>query len=145
MLEFNITPQTSNEQPQVTIPVPEFLELMGEDGIRAMAKRHYDAIRTSDINHKFPQDDEGFDLATKNSAEFFIQICGGPAYFNENRGAPMMAARHSPFKINQNARRIWLESYILVLKDLEVDEGLKQSFWNYLDIFSIWMMNTVED
>jgi len=54
----------------------------------------------------------------------------------------MMAARHSPFAITSEARDIWLESYIIILKKLDMDEKLKASFWKYLDIFSIWMMNT---
>lgn len=47
----------------------------------------------------------------------FIQICGGPKYFNENRGAPMMVARHQPFKITPKTRMVWLECYIEVLKN----------------------------
>ena len=81
----------------------------------------------------------------KHSADFFIQICGGPRYFDMNRGAPRMVARHMPFTITQEARRIWLESYIIVLNNLDLDEEIKQSFWNYLDIFSIWMMNTHDE
>jgi hemoglobin len=57
----------------------------------------------------------------------------------------MMAGRHAAFKITPEARMIWLESYIMVLKDLDMPDDLKQSFWNYLDIFSIWMVNTPQD
>jgi hemoglobin len=32
----------------------------------------------------------------------------------------------------------------MILKPLDMPEDLKKSFWNYLDIFSIWMMNTTE-
>jgi hemoglobin len=30
----------------------------------------------------------------------------------------------------------------MVLTPLDMPDDLKESFWNYLDIFSIWMMNT---
>ena len=56
----------------------------------------------------------------------------------------MMVKRHAPFKITPKARRVWLECYIEILKDLDIPEDLKQSFWNYLDIFSTWMINTPE-
>ena len=56
-----------------------------------------------------------------------------------------MARRHAPFKITIKARKVWLESYIPVLQALDMSDELKQSFWNYLDIFSIWMMNSNED
>ena len=32
-----------------------------------------------------------------------------------------------------------------VLEKLDLNEDLKRSFWDYLDIFSIWMLNTPED
>ena len=56
----------------------------------------------------------------------------------------MMAARHQPFEITQEARRIWLESYIMILKPHDMPDDLKKSLWDYLDIFSIWMMNTTK-
>jgi hemoglobin len=56
-----------------------------------------------------------------------------------------VVGRHSAFKITLEARKIWLESYIKVLSSLDMPEDLKQSFWNYLDIFSIWMVNSPED
>ena len=144
-MDFSITAGQVGVRPPVTKPDPRFLSAIGEEGMRKLVSDHYDLLAQSDIKGLFPPTPQGLAMAKQHSADFFIQICGGHPYFNENRGAPMMAARHSPFKINQNARRIWLESYIMVLKDLDVDESLKQSFWNYLDIFSIWMMNTVEE
>ena len=52
---------------------------------------------------------------------------------------------HAAFKITPEARLIWLESYIKVLEPLDMPDDLKLSFWNYLDIFSIWMLNTPQD
>ncbi len=144
-MQFTITPAQVGTRPPVTLPTPQFLELLKEEGIRKLVSDHYDLLRQSNIKGLFPPTDEGFALAKEHSADFFIQICGGPKYFNEKRGAPMMAARHSPFKINQEARRIWLESYAMVLAPLQIPQDIKKSFWNYIDIFSIWMMNSMEN
>lgn len=57
----------------------------------------------------------------------------------------MMFVRHQPFKITPKARVVWLECYIEVLKNLDIEEDLIKSFWDYLDIFSIWMINTNEE
>ena len=57
----------------------------------------------------------------------------------------MMAKRHAPFAITPKARETWLKLYIPLLEELleqGVSEESVQSFWNYLDIFSIWMTNT---
>ncbi len=144
-MEFKITYAQFGVRPPVQKPSPEFLAEIGEEGMRELISRHYDAIRQSDIYHLFPQDDAEFEQAKRNSSDFFIQICGGPAYFNQNRGAPMMAKRHAPFAITPKAREIWLKLYIPLLEELlqnGVSEASVASFWNYLDIFSIWMTNT---
>lgn len=144
-MNFNISEAPFGIRPPVTKPHPDFLAAISEQGLRDLISKHYDLLRKSEINNLFPQDDKLFELAKVHSADFFIQICGGPDYFNQNRGAPMMVARHNPFKITPSARKVWLECYIELLKDFELEEELKQSFWNYLDVFSIWMINTPED
>ena len=129
----------------VTKPIPEFLLEIGEEGIRKLVSDHYDKLKVSEISFLFPLDDAEFEEAKKHSSDFFIQICGGPAYFNQNRGAPQMVGRHAPFRITSEARNTWLEMYkplILELKEKGVTETSLQSFWNYLDVFSSWMINT---
>ena len=134
-------------RPPVTKPIPEFLLEVGEEGLRELISKHYDSIKTSDIYNIFPQDDAEFAQAKINSSDFFIQICGGPKYFNTNRGAPQMIGRHAPFRITQQARQTWLELYkplIEELKEKGITETSLYSFWGYLNIFSIWMINTQE-
>lgn len=144
-MQFNITPAQVGTRPPVVKPDPKVLQFLGEDGMRKLISDHYDLLKESNIRGLFPPTDEGFELAKKHSADFFIQICGGPDYFNQSRGAPMMVGRHQAFKITPNARKIWLESYAIILNQLDMPEDLKVSFWNYLDIFSIWMMNSTEN
>ena len=144
-MNLEITHAQFGVRPPVQKPIPEFLIEMGEDGIRKLISDHYDLIKESDIFFMFPQDPEEFEAAKKNSADFFIQICGGPAYFNQNRGAPQMVGRHAPFAIDAKARKRWLELYIPLLEELKeqgITETSLKSFWGYLNIFSIWMINT---
>lgn len=132
-------------RPPVTKPIPEFLLEVGENGLRELISKHYDSIKKSEIYNIFPQDDAEFEQAKVNSADFFIQICGGPKYFNTNRGAPQMVGRHAPFRITPKARQTWLELYKPLLEELkenDVTETSLLSFWGYLNIFSIWMINT---
>ena len=143
-MQFTITQAQVGTRPPVVKPDPKVLQFLKEEGMRKLISDHYDLLRISNIKGLFPPTDEGFALAKQHSADFFFLFCGGPDYFNQNRGAPMMAVRHQPFKITPEARKVWLESYMTVLTYLDMPEDLKQSFWNYLDIFSIWMMNTQE-
>ncbi len=144
-MNLDITYAEFGIRPPVTKPIPEFLIEVTEAGIRELISKHYDSIKRSEIFPIFPQDDVAFKQAKINSADFFIQICGGPHYFNKNRGAPQMIGRHAPFAIDTKAREVWLELYkplILELKENGVTETSLNSFWKYLDIFSIWMINT---
>ena len=96
----------------------------------------------STINHLFPEDAEIFEIAKKNSADFMVQICGGTDYYNQNRGKPMLANRHAGSEITPDARIVWLNCYKEVLYGLKIPENLVKSFWNYLNVFSNWMVNT---
>ncbi len=145
-MNLTITPGTLGVRPPVTKPHPGFFHQVGEERFRRLVDDHYDLIRPSDIGFLFPiHDDDDFDAAKKHAADFLIQICGGPDYFNQTRGEPRMVGRHAPFRIDEESRRRWLEFYAELLPAL-VEEGINeayiQSFWDYLDIFSIWLINT---
>jgi hemoglobin len=144
-MNLEITYGEFGVRPPVTKAIPEFLIEIGEEGLRQLVSDHYDALKESDIKHLFPLDDEEFKLAKQHSADFMIQICGGPAYFNQNRGAPQMVGRHAPFRIDAKARETWLKLYqplFLELKEKGITERSLESFWNYLNVFSLWMVNT---
>ena len=129
-------------RPQVELPHPNFLKEVGEQGIREMVSQHYECLRKSEISSLFPPTDNTFEKAKLRSSDFFIQICGGRQYFNENRGAPMMARPHQPFKITPKGRLVWLNCYINVLGNMTVSQESLQSFWHYINIFSLWMLNS---
>ncbi len=144
-LNLTPTPGQFGQRPPVTKPNPGFLQELGEEGFRKLVSDHYDLLKESDISDLFPVDDpEEFAAAKKHAADFMIQICGGPSYFNQSRGAPQMVGRHAPFKITEKARLRWLECYAILLPGLadRVSTENIQSFWNYLNVFSQWMVNT---
>jgi len=141
-MDFSISHFEFGQRPPVTIPTPEFLEKLTEAGIRKMVSDHYDLLSQSEVKDLFPRIEEALDKAKQRSSDFFIQICGGHPYFNENRGKPMLARRHATFAITPQARIVWLKCYHQVLSKLELPDDVKQSFWNYLNVFSAWMVNT---
>ncbi len=141
-MELTITEYKLGERPPVTLPDREFLKQLGEAGIRNMVSRHYDLMRQSAIKHLFPPTDEEFEKAKLRSSDFMIQITGGPEYFNQNRGKPMLINRHAPFAITTEGRKIWLSCYRIALLETGMPEHLIRSFWEYINVFSIWMVNT---
>jgi len=145
-LELDITKFELGERGEVTHkPGKPLLNALGEDGMRKMISDFYDLLIKSEISDLFPQDEKVFAMAKKHSANFFIQLCGGPEYFNKERGAPRLAARHMAFKITPAGRIVWLECFREVILKLDISDDLKINFWKYLDVFSNWMTNSPED
>lgn len=143
MIELTITPYEPG-RPTVSQAPKGYFDELGEEGIRKVVSDHYDLLVKSSISKLFPSGGKPLDTAKKFSADFIIQICGGPDYFNENRGAPKLVQRHAPFKITPSARLVWLECYREVLLKQSISEDVLKALWRYLDVFSIWMVNAAE-
>jgi hemoglobin len=142
-MNLNITTEYDGKMPDVTKPNSEILRTLGEDGIRNMISQHYDLLVQSEIKDIFPEkNSKALEFAKQKSADFFIQIMGGQNYYTQNRGNPMLKKRHMPFPINMEARIVWLKNYREVITQLQLPDSLKLSLWNYLDKFSLWMMNS---
>lgn len=144
-MDFVITSYIPGFRPPVTLPSHKMFLLLKEEGIRKIVSDHYDLLVQSSISDLFPKNPVALEKAKENSADFFIQICGGPEYFNKHRGQPMLNRRHLPFKITPEGREVWLECYKSVLSNLNLPGDVIISFWNYVDVFSKWMVNSVDN
>jgi len=145
-MKLEITAGQIGVRPPVTKPHPGFLHEVGEERFHTLVYRHYELIEVSDIAFLFPVlDEDDFAEAKKHAFDFLIQESGGPEYFKESRGDSQMVGRHAPFRIDEAGRVSWLSLYAPLLEEL-VEEGVSeeyiQSFWDYLDIFSMWLVNT---
>lgn len=141
-MNLEITPYTApGRPPRVNLPDPKFLEYLGEDGVRSLINDHYDLMRKSNINHLFPKDDKGFEFAKEKAADFIIQICEGTPHYNNKHGNPFLKKRHMPFHIDAEARETWLSCYREALQKKDIPDNLLKTFWEYIDQFSIWIVN----
>ena len=145
-MKLKITKGKLDVRPDIAKPHPGFYHEVQEKRFRKLVNDHYESIKTSDIAFLFPVfDDEDFAEAQKHAADFLIEISSGPDYFTQTRGKHQMVGRHAPFRIDEDGRRSWLNLYIPLLEAL-VEEGITkeyiESFWHYLDIHSMWMVNT---
>ena len=126
-------------------PDRRLLEHIGEPGFRKLVSDHYDLLVQSEIKNMFPGPGPALDQAKKNSSDYFIERLGGPKYFSENRGKPMLSRRHAPFKISPQGRVVWLGCYRQLLPKLDAPEEAIVAFWNWLHELSNWMVNTPRD
>ena len=145
-MQLRVSEGQIDVRPSVEKPHPGFYHEVGEQRFRKLVFDHYESIKSSDIALLFPIfDDDDFAEAQRHAADFLIEISGGPDYFTQSRGEHQMVGRHAPFRIDEKARKVWLELYIPLLQEIQ-DEGITpeyiESFWNYLDLFSMWVVNT---
>lgn len=129
--------------PQGINPSPQIYASMGEDAIYRMLEDFYSELEKSSIRDLFPPD---MKEASKRSAAFFVFILGGPPLYQQMYGPPRMRQRHLPFAIDENARQIWLSCFKSILHEADKKYQFPiehmEGFWNFLDRFSAWMVNT---
>lgn len=129
--------------PQGIQPSQEIYAKMGEDGIYRMLEDFYRELEKSSIRHLFPQD---MKEASRRSAAFFVFILGGPPLYQQQFGSPRMRQRHLAFVIDEEARQVWLNCFKHVLQDADKKYQFPMEhmndFWQYLERFSAWMVNT---
>ena len=128
--------------PQGPLPSPEIFAAMGEKGLFGLAADFYSEPEASPIRSLF----EG-DMAenSKKLAMFLVSATGGPPLYQQAYGPPRMRARHLPFAIGPEERRVWLECFFKALETAPEKHGFPskhlQDFKDYLERFSAWMVN----
>ncbi|MCH9812952.1 MAG: globin [Epsilonproteobacteria bacterium] len=149
-MAFKITPTIEGEKVEYENPSAEFYKAIGEEeGMRNFMYSFYDIIYKSDIHNFFPQDKEAFDLVKEKNTKFFIQLCGGPKVYEKELGGmdfdEYMIRVHDDFSIPEKARTEWLGCMREALSDVDMDEALKENFWNYCEQFSKLTVNQFPD
>lgn len=87
----------------------------------------------------FPED---LEESARKQRLFLTQFFGGPALYSEERGRPMLPARHEPFEITPARRDAWLECMHQALKEVGVEEPLFSEIIGRLMIPAHRLVNT---
>lgn len=144
-MKFDITKTVIGADVEFQNPVKEFYNTLGFDGMKDLMYRFYDRIYESDIANFFPQDEDEFALVKEKNTLFFIEICGGPKVYKEAKNMELneyMIRIHDNFSIYEKSRLEWLGCMRETLEETNIDESLKQSFWNYVEAFSKLTVNS---
>lgn len=120
----------------------ELYGILGEERIRRLLSLHYQYLGESSLDYMFPSAPEEREHAAQRSADFFIQIMGGPPTYSEKHGPPRMRMRHLPFEIHTGARNLWLDCFRDALDELSFPAEHREEFEAFLEEFSMWMVNT---
>lgn len=144
-MNYEITKAIQGEEVEFKNPSSSFYKALGYDGMKELMYKFYDRIYDSDIAHFFPQDPDEFEKVKQKNTKFFIQICGGESIYDEEMKQKdlneYMIDIHKNFSIYEKSRDEWLGTFREVLMELEIEQNIKDDFWNYLDKFSKLTVN----
>lgn len=116
----------------------------GTETFRRLAERFYEGVAQDEVlRPMYPEDDLG--PAAHRLQLFLEQYWGGPNTYQQLRGHPRLRMRHSPFKINPDARDRWLLHMRAAVTSLELAPLQEAELWAYLDRAATSMLNTFED
>ena len=115
----------------------------GKETFRKLSAAFYEGIASDHLlRPMYPEDDLG--PAAERLQLFLEQYWGGPTTYQEQRGHPRLRMRHSPYKINPEARDRWLKHMRAAFDTLGLPPLLEAELWGYLDRAAQSMLNTYE-
>lgn len=100
-------------------PIGQLCETIGEAKLRSMVAAFYRRVREDDLIGRLypPEDWEG---AEKRLADFIVYRFGGPPVYLQERGHPMLRARHMPFPIGGAERDRWMALMMQAMDEVEI-------------------------
>jgi len=128
----------TSDAPKITL-----YELLGGDPtLRQLVTRFYDLMELEPAYTDL-RAAHGTDLSNARQRLFWF-LCGwlgGPNYYTDRFGHPMLRARHLPFEIGIKERDQWLACMTQAMQETKVPQALRerleQSFFQTAD----WMRN----
>jgi hemoglobin len=112
-------------------PISVYDEVGGMEFFRRMSALFYAGIKTDAVLLPLYPDLEDLDGAEHRLALFLAQYWGGPHTYNEERGNPMLRARHMPYRITELERDHWLLHMLHAVEELAPTEALQEKFTEY--------------
>ncbi|KUP07533.1 globin [Bacillus coahuilensis m2-6] len=116
--------------------------LIGEKKLSMLVKDFYQRVsKHPDLAPLFPDD---LTETARKQTQFLTQYLGGPTYYTDEHGHPMLRARHLPFEITPKRAKAWLQCMSEAMDTVEIDERIREDFFSRLALTAHHMINTTE-
>ena len=111
----------------------------GDAPFHELVEHFYEHVAEAlELRKLYPDD---LEPGKKHLAWFLIQRFGGPAYFNDKRGAPMLRRRHMPFEIDFAVRDLWLSCMMDAVDATPVFSPYRDLLHRYFDDAATFLVN----
>ena len=124
-------------------PTP-FEQMGASETFTRLVDGFYERVRQDEVlAPMYPPED--WDGARWRLTAFLQQYWGGPTTYSEQRGHPMLRARHQPFRVDADARTRWLTHMRASLDELGLAADHEAALWDYLKRAAFAMQNVQEE
>ena len=114
--------------------------MIGEDGFIRLVAAFYRQVPQDDILGKmYPAEDLAG--AEQRLRDFLIYRFGGPQRYIEQRGHPMLRARHLPFRVDRAARDNWMRLMNNAFAEAKLPAEIEQHLRAFFEQMSVHMIN----
>ena len=114
---------------------------IGPEGFERLIEAFYGRVATDPVLRPlYPEDDLA--PAARRLRLFLIQFFGGPDTYSQERGHPRLRLRHSPFRINQQARDVWVRHMRAALDEAAIPEPARSTLRDYFERTATHLINT---
>lgn len=103
----------------------------GEETFRRLVDAFYEGVAKDPLLRAMYHDDD-LGPANERLRLFLIQYWGGPNTYSQQRGHPMLRARHAPFEIGMAERDAWLRCMREAVASLDLAPTYERMLWDYL-------------
>jgi hemoglobin len=102
--------------------------LGGEVGLRTLVDRFYE-LMDDDASYKLIRDMHKGDLAPVRELlfEYLSGWLGGPALFIDRRGGPCLTGAHAPYRIDAEARDLWVACMCRTMEDVGIAQRYREA------------------
>jgi len=117
-------------------------DLIGPQGFERLIAAFYRRVAADPVlRPMYPEGDLA--PAARRLRLFLVQFFGGPGTYSEERGHPRLRARHAPFRIDRDARDVWMAHMRAALDEVALPEPARGALLDYFERTATHMINTV--
>ncbi len=117
-------------------------DLIGAEGFERLIDAFYGRVAADPVlRPMYPAGDLA--PAARRLRLFLVQFFGGPPTYSQERGHPRLRVRHTPFRIDQAARDVWVRHMWASVDEAEIPEPARSAMLDYFERTATHMINVV--
>ncbi|GAA2523623.1 globin [Rarobacter incanus] len=127
-----------------TDPPTFFEKVGGAPFFEELVRKFYEGVSADPVlRPMYPEAD--LEPAARRLTMFLTQYWGGPGTYSQERGHPRLRMRHSPYRIDEDARDRWLTHMRAAVDAADLSVADRTVLWDYMERAAHSLLNSFDD